>query len=169
MLMQFRKVVPPKGELQSFLSQSTNQEACSHYGVTDKTFARWLSIYDMNDRLRPRKKAPPKEELINFLKTHTHKEAQEQYGVKESTFTRWLKELDLEDRHFYHDTMKSLASAAKQLHVSRMALSLWFRQGLIPGAKKVNSTRVMIPECSIHYLKRQIEMGLLGGRWPNVN
>lgn len=164
--MLFRKVVPPKMELEELLSQSTNQEACSHYGVTDRTFARWLSIYDIS-RLRPRKKAPPKKELIKFLKTHTHKDAQIKYGVKESTFLRWLRELNLEDRHFYHDTMKSLAYAAKRLHVSRMALSLWFRQGLIPDARKVNSTRVMIPESSIHYLKRQIEMGLLGGRWHN--
>ena len=50
--------------------------------------------------------------------------------------------------------MISLARAATELGLSRTILSVWFRQGLIPGAQKVNATRVKIPRSAIEYLKK---------------
>ena len=152
--MGLLKRPPPLEELLDFLDTHTNQEASIHYGVSDKTFTRWLRYYRVFHKLRERKEAPPKAELELFLQKHTLKEAEEFYDIKTPTLRRWLRERDLEHLHFDQKHMLSLAHAAREIGVSRTMLSIWFRQGQIPGAVKVNATRVKLPRSAIEYLKK---------------
>lgn len=144
---------PPLEELLDFLDDHTNQQGSEFYQVSDKTFTRWLREYGILHKLRERKDAPPKEELEEFLKIHTLKDAEEHYDIKTPTLRRWLEEAELQHLHFDQKSMISLASAARELGLSRTILSVWFRNGWIPGAQKVNATRVKIPQSSLDYLK----------------
>lgn len=67
---------------------------------------------------------------------------------------KWLEKLELnEEFKFKHQNMISLAFAAKEVGVSRTMASKWFQKNLIPGAKKINATRVVVPKNSIPIMK----------------
>jgi phage antirepressor YoqD-like protein len=151
--MGLLRQAPPLEELLIFLDTHTNQEGSIYYQVSDKTFTRWLQDYNILHKLREKKQAPPKEELEQFLLVHTLKQAEEHYDVKTPTLRRWLEELDLDHLHFDQKEMISLSRAAKELGLSRAILSQWFRKGKIPGAKKVNATRVKLTREAIRYLR----------------
>jgi len=152
-----RTIKPPrKSVILKLASKYSFAEAADMLGVHERTFSKWYhdALPGVEHRSGPRPiQAPDKEELLNILDTHTNQETANYYGVGYKTLARWLREYDIEDRLFDQDEMISLAEAARVVNVSRMAVSNWFRQGLIPGARKINGTRVMVPASSLQTLK----------------
>lgn len=94
---------------------------------------------------------PSRKELIEALKTKTNREVAEHYGVGYKTLIKWIKNYKIQD-HVFTPDMVSLATAAKMLKVSRMTLSNWYREGKVPGAVKLNETRVMVPKATVNML-----------------
>jgi hypothetical protein len=158
------KEAPNKQELQDAISKLTLEECKRHFGVGDWAIHKWMEMYDIKDRLRPRTPAPSKEELEAALKDHTHKEVCVIYGIKNGTLKRWLKELSLKNHLFESKSMYSLSAAAKLLGVSKMTLSIWFRKGLIQGAVKLNKTKVSIPYEEIIRLKSVMDKSELASK-----
>ena len=133
-------------------------EAAALLGVHERTFSHWFhTIIKKERRVGPRPiPPPPKEELLSILATRSNQETAAYYKVGYKTLARWLREHNLKNRLFAKDQMISLADAARELNVSRMAMSNWFRQGRIPGARKINGTRVMVPASSLETLKNAL-------------
>lgn len=129
-------------------------------GVNERTFSNWFhEAAPQNPRRtgpRPRP-MPPKEELERVLAIHTNQETARHYHVGYKTLVRWLRDYNLTHRLFDQSKMHCLADAARELRVSRMALSNWFRQGRLPGAVKVNKTRVLVPRETLCMLKERAE------------
>lgn len=151
-----RKPIPEKNELLAYLKDHTKQQTCEHYKINDRTLNRWIVYHKLEDYyVRVPQPAPPEKELKEYLENHTILDAIEKYGANKTTMERWLKELGLDkDFHFDHSNMISLAKAAEEVGVSRSMASLWFNEGLIPGARKVNATRVQVPASSIEEMKK---------------
>ena len=120
--------------------------AAKEIGISTKEFS---SLYRKLGGSRKgsikRRPVPTKLELKETLKTRTHKQAAFDYSVSYKTLVRWMKKYDL-FIFVYTTEMISLSDAARELKVSRMTLSNWYRKGSIVGAIKVNETRVMIPK-----------------------
>lgn len=155
------KEAPNRDELRDLISQFTIEECKEYYGVGDWAIHRWMEEHNITDRLRPRRPAPPREELDEALRRHTHKEVCHKYGIKYGTLRRWLKELKLNHHYYDSKTMLSLSAAARELGVSKMTLSLWFRKGLLPNAIKLNRTKAMVPQEDVQSLKAMIARGEL--------
>lgn len=98
-----------------------------------------------------RRQPPTKAELVSAFKTMTNKQVADHFGVGYKTLVRWLKFHNLQ-QHVFTNDMLSLSDAARLLNVSRMTLSNWYRKGEIPGAVKVNETRVMVPKATVNML-----------------
>ena len=98
-----------------------------------------------------RRPPPSKSELINALKDNTNREVADHYEVGYKTLVRWMKHYKMWD-HIFTNEMLSLSDAARCLHVSRMTLSNWYRKGEVPGAVKVNETRVLVPRATVNML-----------------
>lgn len=94
---------------------------------------------------------PTRKELVAALKTKTNREVAEHYGVGYKTLIKWIRNYNIQDHVFTQD-MVSLAIAARMLNVSRMTLSNWYREGKVPGAVKLNETRVMVPKATVNML-----------------
>ncbi len=148
---------PGRGRILALARKYTFAEAAARLGVHASTFARWYhdARPDRPRRPGPRPLAPPsREELCRVLRTHTNRATADHFGVSGKTLNRWLREYGIEGRRFAPGEMISLAGAARELNVSRMTLSNWFRDGLIPGARKLNGTRVMVPRSGIETIQR---------------
>jgi transposase-like protein len=147
---------PPKDLILDLAGRYSFAKAAALLGVHERTFAKWYhkALPGREHRSGPRPiPAPTKEELLAFLQTHTNQETADSFGVGYKTLARWLRQYNVVDRLFDQDEMISLADAARQVNVSRMTLSNWFRAGLIPGACKINGTRVMVPATSMAKIK----------------
>lgn len=123
-------------------------DAAAELGMGTKDF---VTIYKTCGGTR-RRPPPTKSELDNAFKTMTtNREVAEHFNVGYKTLVRWLKHHNLH-QHVFTNDMMSLADAARLLNVSRMTLSNWYRKGEIPGAVKVNETRVMVPKATVNML-----------------
>jgi len=153
-----RSIKPPRKErILALARRYSFAEAAALLGVHERTFSKWYhdAVPGLEHRSGPRPIPPPtKDELLDYLDTHTNQETANFFQVGYKTLARWLREYNIEDRLFDQDEMISLADAARQLNVSRMAVSNWFRAGMIPGARKLNGTRVMVPKSSIETIKQ---------------
>jgi hypothetical protein len=153
-----RTIKPPRKQRILWLaSKYSFADAAALLGVHERTFSKWFHEAQpgLEHRSGPRPIPPPtKEELEDFLDTHTNQETADYFSVGYKTLARWLREYGIEDRLFDQDEMISLADAARELNVSRMAMSNWFRAGMIPGARKLNGTRVMVPKSSVETIKQ---------------
>lgn len=146
-----------KEQLNDLLKNNTKQKVCKTLDVSDRTLNKWILLHNLTDFIRNKTSCPPKEELEKYLQSHTLTEARNNYNVKKTTMDKWLEKLELkQDFQFDHGKMISLAKAAKEVGVSRTMASKWFKKNLIPGAKKVNSTRVVVPENAVALMKTLI-------------
>ncbi len=152
-----RSIKPPSKEtILSLAEKHSFAEAAEILGVHERTFSKWYRdiVPTANARSGPRPiPAPSKDELLDVLRTNTNQETADYFGVGYKTLARWMREYNIEDRLFDQEEMISLADAAREVKVSRMAMSNWFRAGMIPGARKLNGTRVMVPASSVKTIK----------------
>jgi len=147
---------PPKFVILALADELSFADAADLIGVHERTFSKWYhhALPDIEHRSGPRPiEPPPKRKLLAILRTHSNQETADYFSVGYKTLARWLREYEIEDRLFDQDEMISLAEAARTMNVSRMAMSNWFRAGLIPGARKLNGTRVMVPASSLQTLQ----------------
>jgi transposase len=149
---------PDKEQLERLAADYSFAEAAAMLGVHERTFSRWYN--EAFPSVNPEHKSgprpiqpPPKKHLLEVLASCTNQQTAEHFGVGYKTLARWLKEYDIEDRLFDQDEMLCLADAAREIGVSRMTLSNWFRLGQLPDAKKINGTRVMVPKSTVRKLK----------------
>jgi hypothetical protein len=127
-------------------------EAAKEAGLRTKDF---VTIYRNFGGTRrggiSRRQPPSKTDLVTAFKKMTNKQVADHFKVGYKTLIRWLKHYNLQ-QHVFTNDMLSLSDAARELKVSRMTLSNWYRKGEIPGAVKVNETRVMVPRATISML-----------------
>ncbi len=127
-------------------------DAAKEVGTSTKNFTSLYRTFGGKRRGGiSRRKAPTKTELVNAMKTMTNREAARHFNVGYKTLVRWLKLYKMHE-HIFSNDMLSLSDAARLLKVSRMTLSNWYRKGEIPGAVKVNETRVLVPRATINML-----------------
>ncbi len=126
--------------------------AAREVGVRTKDF---VTIYRTNGGKRKgslgKKNPPPRKKIVEALKKMTNKEVAIHFKVGYKTLVRWLKHYNLLQHVMVNDLM-SLAEAARLINVSRMTLSNWYRKGEVPGAVKLNETRVMVPKATVKML-----------------
>lgn len=127
-------------------------DAAKEMGIGTKDFVAMYRNYGGKRRGGiSRRDIPSKTELIDAFKNKTNREVAEHFDVGYKTLVRWLRHYKLFD-HIFTTDMVSLSNAARVLKVSRMTLSNWYRKGEIPGAVKVNETRVMVPKVTVNML-----------------
>lgn len=147
-----RKTIFDKSRVLNLGDSMPFADAAKEIGTSTKNFT---SIYRNYGGTRrggiSRRKTPTKIELVGVMKLLTNREAARHFGVGYKTLVRWLKVHKMHEYIFSND-MLSLAHAARLLKVSRMTLSNWYRKGEIPGAVKVNETRVLVPRATIRML-----------------
>lgn len=142
-----RKKVLATGDAKPF------PDAAKDFGIRTKDFVTIYRNFGGTRQTGMSKCQPPtKSELVVAFKNKTNREVAEHFGVGYKTLVRWLKHYNLV-QHIFTNDMLSLAAAAKELKVSRMTLSNWYRKGEIPGAVKINETRVMVPRATVNMLK----------------
>jgi DNA-binding transcriptional regulator YiaG len=127
-------------------------DAAAKVGLGTKDFVTIYRNYGGSRRGGISRRQPPtKSELVQAFKTMTNRQVADYFGVGYKTLVRWLKHYNLQ-QHVFTNDMLSLSDAARRLNVSRMTLSNWYRKGEIPGAVKVNETRVMVPRATVNML-----------------
>jgi DNA invertase Pin-like site-specific DNA recombinase len=125
--------------------------AAKEVGIAPRSF---VSLYRTMGGERKgciERKPPGRRELVEALKAKTKREVAEHYEIGYKTLIKWIKNYKIRDQIFTPDMM-SLARAARMLKVSRMTLSNWYREGKVPGAVKINDTRVMVPKATVNML-----------------
>lgn len=128
------------------------REAAQKLGLGVKDFTALYRNFGGKRRGGISRRTPPeKKELVNCLKNMSNREVAEHYKVSYKTLVRWLKLYNLNE-HLFSNDMLSLADTARVLNVSRMTVSNWYRNGEIPGAVKLNETRVMVPRATVNML-----------------
>lgn len=153
-----KAIQPPDKEYIVALGDRYSLERAAELcGVHVSTFAKWWrnAVPDSKRKTGKKPSVPPptKTELLEALKDRSNTEAAEYFGVSYHTFNKWLKDYNITSRYFDHDRMVSLAELARIMGLSRMAVSRRFRLGQIPGAKKVNGTRVSVPASILQRLE----------------
>ena len=127
-------------------------DAAKEMGLGTKDFTAIYRNYGGKRRGGISRRSPPsKTELTAALKKMTNREVAVHFDVGYKTLVRWLKSYEMLE-YIFTNEMLSLSDAARLLNVSRMTLSNWYRKGEIPGAIKVNETRVLVPRATVNML-----------------
>lgn len=141
----------PSDDIIRFLAVRVSYARAAEFvGVHKRTFAGWARELGCS-RLRGRRPTPlpPAEVVSRAAHRYGNHGAAGFLGVSYKTFCVWLSHYGLEETKFDSKEMLSLADAAREFGVTRAAVSKWFRDGKLPGATKINRTRVMIPRETI--------------------
>jgi hypothetical protein len=129
------------------LAHRSITNAAKSLGVYYTTLEKWYTHYFGNmPRCDLRK--PSKDDLAKDIKEIGASRLAKKLGVSTKVLRRWADEYELilgGSSRLKPDGFYTLTEAAKLMGVTKMALSVRFRKGTLPGAFRVNKKTVLIP------------------------
>ena len=135
--------VPPKEKVaQALLEGKSKAMAAKILGVHIDTLDKWYELYFGN--MPPYEvRKPSKDELLTSYRNEGKGATMKKYGVSATVLGQWLDEYQI-----IHDASPGyvkLSEAARRMGVSKMALSVRYRKGQLPGAIKIGPQTVVVP------------------------
>lgn len=143
-----KKPIPPKEVVVSaMLTHRSITKAAQSLGVYYTTLEKWYVHY-FGDMPRCDLRKPTKEQLANDIREIGASRLAKKLGVSTKVLRRWADEYGLilgGSSKLKPDGYYTLTEAAERMGVTKMALSVRFRKGTLPGAFRVNKKTVLIP------------------------
>jgi len=131
----------------AMLTHRSITKAAESLGVYYTTLEKWY-VYYFGDMPRCDLRKPSKEELAKDIQEIGASRLAKKLGVSTKVLRRWADEYNLIlggssklKPHGYY----TLTEAAEKMGLTKMALSVRFRKGTLPGAFRVNKKTVLIP------------------------
>lgn len=131
----------------AMLTYRSITKAAESLGVYYTTLEKWYEHY-FGDMPRCDLRKPTKEALAQDIQEIGASRLAKKLGVSTKVLRRWADEYSLilgSSSKLKPDGFYTLTEAAEKMGVTKMALSVRFRKGTLPGAFRVNKKTVLIP------------------------
>lgn len=143
----------------AMLENRSITKAAASLGVYYTTLEKWYVHY-FGDQPRCDLRKPSKEDFARDIREFGASKLAKKLGVSTKVLRRWADEYELilgGSSKLKPDGYYTLTEAAALMGVTKMALSVRFRKGTLPGAFRVNKKTVLIPSAVVDNAEKLYE------------